>query len=185
MAKSTAELASRFLPDVEIGEAEKFVLERLLSRQTLSRNINAHLARDATFGQRLADKIARIGGSWGFILGFLTLLLTWVAINGWLLSREAFDPYPFIFLNLLLSMLAAVQAPIIMMAQNRQATRDRIDAAHDYEINLKAEIEIMALHEKIDALRHSELMAMRSELTAVSSALERLETRLAGGSTPQ
>lgn len=179
MSKSTSELASRFLPNTELGEAEKRVLDRLLSRKTLAHNINVRLAKDATFGQRLADSIARIGGSWGFILGFIAFLVAWTLLNGWLLMAHAFDPYPFIFLNLILSMLAAVQAPIIMMAQNRQAARDRIDAAHDYEINLKAELEVMALHEKIDELRHSELMGMRSDLATVVGSLSRIEARLA------
>ncbi len=181
MAKTVTELATRWFPDIELGETEKRVLERLSARQTLSRDINVHLAAEATVGQRLADAIARIGGSWGFILSFLVFLVVWTAANGWLLTRDAFDPYPFIFLNLILSMLAAIQAPIIMMAQNRQATRDRVDAAHDYEVNLKAEIEIMALHEKMDMLRHSELVAMHTEIITISQRLERLETKLPSG----
>ena len=101
-------------------------------------------------GERIADKIAKLGGSWTFILLFLGFLTVWVAMNVWLLGRDAFDPYPFIFLNLVLSMIAAIQAPVIMMSQNRQSQRDRLEAAHDYQVNLKAEIEIMALHEKLD-----------------------------------
>ena len=88
----------------------------------------------------------------------------WTLGNAWLLGHEGFDPYPFIFLNLILSMVAALQAPVIMMSQNRQSERDRLDAAHDYEVNLKAEIEIMALHEKLDELRHSEIIGMRDEV---------------------
>ena len=113
---------------------------------------------DRTVGQRLADRVAEIGGSWGFIIGFALALVIWM---GWNMLTKAsglsFDPYPFIFLNLMLSMLAAIQAPIIMMSQNRQAAKDRLNAAHDYEVNLKAEIEIMGLHDKLDQLRSQDI----------------------------
>ena len=97
-----------------------------------------------------------------------------------LLSTGAFDPYPYVFLNLILSMLAAIQAPVIMMSQNRQTERDRLDAAHDYEVNLKSEIEIMALHEKMDELRHRELIGMTERLEALASQISRLEATLPG-----
>jgi uncharacterized membrane protein len=100
------------------------------------------------------------------------------------LSRDAFDPYPFIFLNLILSMVAALQAPVIMMAQNRQAERDRIDAAHDYEVNLKAEIEIMALHEKLDELRHSQIVGMRDEIAQLAEQVKRIDDILSKQRTP-
>jgi uncharacterized membrane protein len=104
-----------------------------------------------TFGQRLSDSVARWGGSWFFVSGFGLFLVGWALLNSWLLAYpERFDPYPYIFLNLILSMIAAIQAPIIMMSQNRQAAKDRIEAQLDYEVNLKAEIEIMALHDKVD-----------------------------------
>jgi uncharacterized membrane protein len=103
----------------------------------------------------MADSVARVGGSWAFIIGFGVFLGAWALWNG--STGRAFDPYPFIFLNLLLSMLAAIQAPIIMMSQNRQAARDRMQAEQDFEINLKAELEIMALHAKLDRLRASEM----------------------------
>ena len=116
---------------------------------------------DRTFGQRLADRVAAIGGSWAFIIGFGLALVLWI---GWNLAtrggRLAFDPYPFIFLNLMLSMLAAIQAPVIMMSQNRQALRDRAAAEHDYVVNLRAELEIMHLHDKLDALRDDQMMQM-------------------------
>src|SRR5207248_5663226 len=123
---------------------------------------------ERTFGQRLADKIATFGGSWTFIIIFGAILLIWIALNSFLLLYRTgpFDPYPYILLNLFLSMLAALQAPVIMMSQNRQAAKDRMDAAHDYEVNLKAELEILALHEKLDALREqqwSELIFMQQE----------------------
>ena len=116
---------------------------------------------DRKRGERLADKVAAIGGSWGFIIAFGVALTLWMGWNG--LTRGfglAFDPYPFIFLNLVLSTLAAIQAPIIMMSQNRSAARDRENAEHDYIVNLRAELEIMHLHDKIDALRKRELLGI-------------------------
>ncbi len=107
--------------------------------------------------------------------------MVWTIANTILLGRDSFDPYPFIFLNLILSMIAALQAPVIMMSQNRQAERDRIDAGHDYEVNLKAEIEIMALHEKLDELRHRELIEVRDDIKALAALLDRIEQRLARG----
>jgi uncharacterized membrane protein len=111
-----------------------------------------------TYGQRAADAVARFGGSWTFIGIFMTILVVWVVLNSALLvrSHEVFDPYPYILLNLFLSMLAAIQAPIILMSQNRQAEKDRGDAAHDYEVNLKSELEIMLLHDKMDQLREQQ-----------------------------
>jgi uncharacterized membrane protein len=117
------------------------------------------LIDDRTVGQRLADRVAAVGGSWGFICGFALALAIWMGWNLVTRSRGlAFDPYPFIFLNLMLSMLAAVQAPIIMMSQNRAAARDREAAEHDYLVNLRAELEIMHLHDKVDGMRHRELL---------------------------
>jgi len=105
-----------------------------------------------TFGERLADRVAAIGGSWSFIIGFSVFLVAWALLNTIVLVRHAFDPFPFIFLNLMLSMLAALQAPIIMMSQNRQAAKDRLDARLDYETNLRSEAQIASLHDKIDLL---------------------------------
>lgn len=120
---------------------------------TISRNIHHDVENARTLGERAADQIAAFGGSWIFIGCFAFILLSWVGLNSWVLANKAvFDPYPYILLNLFLSMLAALQAPIIMMSQNRQAAIDRAAAAHDYEINLKAELEIIHLHEKIDQL---------------------------------
>ena len=120
---------------------------------------------DATFGQRAADAVARFGGSWAFIGMFSLVLVSWVVINSVLLMRgggKPFDPYPYILLNLFLSMLASIQAPVILMSQNRQGEIDRQNASNDYEINLKAELEIMALHEKMDQFR-LQLMEMQDE----------------------
>ena len=106
-----------------------------------------------TFGQKLADRVATVGGSWGFIIGFGVFLGAWAILNTVILAAHAFDPFPFIFLNLMLSMLAALQAPVIMMSQNRQAVKDRFEARLDYETNQRAESQIEALHDKIDTLR--------------------------------
>jgi uncharacterized membrane protein len=157
---------------------ERRVIESAISQTTIARDVNQSVASSSSLGDRLADSIARIGGSWSFILGFLAFLAAWVVLNTILLSREAFDPYPFIFLNLVLSMVAALQAPIIMMSQNRAAERDRIDAGHDYEINLKAEIEILALHEKVDAMRVEENARMETMLEAILERMTALEQRL-------
>jgi uncharacterized membrane protein len=124
--------------------------------------VDSRLLHDErTRGERIADKVAAVGGSWGFIIGFGLALALWIGWN--VLTRGAnlaFDPYPFIFLNLMLSMLAAVQAPIIMMSQNRSAARDRLNAEQDYVVNLRAELEIMHLHDKIDGMRKRELLGI-------------------------
>jgi uncharacterized membrane protein len=130
---------------------ERSVVESAARRETVTRPAHRHFEQSLTFGQRLADRVAAIGGSWGFIGAFALFLAGWALTNSLLLARPL-DPYPYIFLNLLLSMLAAIQAPIIMMSQNRQAARDRLQACQDFEINLKAELEILALHEKVDQL---------------------------------
>lgn len=140
-----------------LSDAQRRVLHHTLVRKPLGGAVPlGGQAEPPTFGERLADRVAHFGGSWTFILFFGAVLVAWATANVWLLMRP-FDPYPFIFLNLLLSMLAALQAPVIMMSQNRQAARDRIEAGHDYEVNLKAEIEIMALHEKLDQMRDEQM----------------------------
>lgn len=141
---------------------------RSKSQTTLTRDINREFDNQLTLGQRVADKVAAFGGSWTFIILFASILVSWIVLNSVILARQhaAFDPYPYILLNLFLSMTAAVQAPVIMMSQNRQAAKDRLDAAHDYEINLKAEMEINTLQEKLDELREqrwAELVAMQQE----------------------
>jgi uncharacterized membrane protein len=139
---------------------ERHVIERVAKRIAVSRDVSASFEEGRTFGERLADRIAAFGGSWTFILIFMGAVVLWIVVNTVLLLRtggEPFDPYPFILLNLFLSLVAAIQAPIIMMSQNRQAAKDRVQASHDYEVNLKAEIEIMALHEKMDELRQKDL----------------------------
>lgn len=131
---------------------EKKVLEGIHRGEPTSRDAAVVAAESATFGERLSDRVAAVGGSWRFIIAFSLILLAWMILNTDILSmfNMAFDPYPYIFLNLMLSTVAAVQAPIIMMSQNRQSAKDRIAASLDYEVNLRAELEIMRLHEKID-----------------------------------
>ena len=139
----------------ELSTLEEEVMKSLREQDILSKNINVEFEGQLTLGQRLADKIAEFGGSWRFIAIFASVLLVWIAINSVVLMWRPFDPYPFILLNLVLSCLAAVQAPIIMMSQNRQEDKDRLQSQHDYLVNLKAELEIRHLHEKMDhLLRH-------------------------------
>lgn len=119
-------------------------------RQPQVRDVNEVFEERLTFGERLADRVAAIGGSWSFIVGFGLFLIAWAILNTIVLAARAFDPFPFIFLNLMLSMLAALQAPIIMMSQKRQEAKDRLRSENDYRVNLKAELEIRHLHEKVD-----------------------------------
>ncbi|UXS31752.1 DUF1003 domain-containing protein [Agrobacterium tumefaciens] len=151
----------------EIGEVERRILELAQQKKLVSSDTNAEFSAGAGLADRLADNIAKVGGSWGFILSFCFFLVIWAIVNTIVLTTGAFDPYPFIFLNLLLSMLAAIQAPIIMMSQNRQAARDRFEAAKDYEVNLKAELEVLSLHEKIDVKVLAELAALRQDLASL------------------
>ena len=127
-------------------------MRSLREHELLSTNIEAEFEQKWSFGERLADKIATFGGSWVFLICFGVFLLVWVGMNSLVLLWRPLDPYPFIFLNLLLSCLAAIQAPIIMMSQNRQEAKDRVRSQHDYKVNLKAELEIRHLHEKVDHL---------------------------------
>ncbi len=164
-----SEVSKRLLgmPAEELGHHEKRVLEHVSERRPISRDAGALADEGATFGDRLSDRVAEVGGSWSFIIAFALVLFGWMLLNSGILKSMglAFDPYPYIFLNLMLSTLAAVQAPIIMMSQNRQADKDRLAARLDYEVNLRAELEILRLHEKLDM--------------AVIDTLRRLETEVA------
>lgn len=146
------DLLGKSLDQLEAEEAK--VLHHIHHVQRTSRDVGAIVDEQATFGEHLSDRVAAIGGSWKFIMVFAAVLLGWMLLNTEILGKlgQAFDPYPFIFLNLMLSTVAAIQAPIIMMSQNRQSAKDRIAAAHDYEVNLRAELEILRLHAKIDVL---------------------------------
>lgn len=136
----------------ELAQIDLDVMRAIKDNAILSENIEPEIEGKLTFGQRIADKIAVFGGSWTFIIIFFSFLIVWMSINVFVLMNKAFDPYPFILLNLILSCLAAIQAPIIMMSQNRQEEKDRQRAEHDYKINLKAELEIKLLSEKMDHL---------------------------------
>ena len=184
------ELTAKFLRECgELGESEQRVVESLVKRLQISHDMNREFEESLTIGQRLADRLAIFGGSWTFILIFLSALLAWITFNSWFLVRawKPFDPYPFIFLNLLLSMIAALQAPVIMMSQNRYEMKDRAAAAHDYEFNLKSELEILALHQKIDNLRQeqwSDLVAMqREQIELLTKLTEGNLQIIAGGRT--
>jgi len=136
----------------ELSSLEQDVVRSLREHELLSSNIDSEFEQKWSFGERLADKIATFGGSWAFLICFGIFLFIWIGMNSLVLLWRPLDPYPFIFLNLILSCLAAIQAPIIMMSQNRQEAKDRIRSQHDYRVNLKAELEIRNLHEKVDHL---------------------------------
>lgn len=156
----------------ELPAREQRVLQRIAERAAIASNFNDHYDQQVTFGERVADRVAAFGGSWGFILVFSAVIILWVITNAWVMTRPA-DPYPFVFLNLILSMVAAIQAPVIMMSQNRQAAKDRLAAVHDYEVNLKAELEILSLHEKIDDIRARQLEDICLRLEAKMDSLAR------------
>lgn len=136
----------------ELNKLEKEVLNSIQSNSLLSENIEIEISEDLSVGQKIADQIATFGGSWTFIIIFFSFLIIWMGINIWIISTKPFDPYPFILLNLILSCLAAIQAPIIMMSQNRKEQKDRARSENDFKVNLKAELEIRLLHEKLDHL---------------------------------
>jgi uncharacterized membrane protein len=134
----------------EAGSIEAMVAKSIAEQEMVSRNVNEEFDIGVSFGQGLADRMASFGGSWTFIILFAFVMITWITMNTAALLTRPFDPYPYILLNLILSCLAAIQAPVIMMSQNRQEEKDRLRAEHDYRVNLKAEFEIRSLHEKID-----------------------------------
>ena len=136
----------------ELSELEKQVLDSLQKHELISSNVDNEFERDWTFGERLADRIAAFGGSWSFLIIFALFLCFWIIMNTAVLFWRPVDPFPFILLNLLLSCLAAIQAPVIMMSQNRQEAKDRLRAQHDYQVNLKAELEIEELLQRIGKL---------------------------------
>jgi uncharacterized membrane protein len=171
----------QFLTDQvgDLSEFEETVLVSLKDNSTLTDKIDVEDKDAMTFGQRIADKVAAFGGSWTFIISFGLFLLIWIALNIVLLSNKGFDPYPFILLNLILSSLAAIQAPVIMMSQNRQEVKDRERGRKDYMVNLKSELEIRMLHEKIDHLlknQQQELLEMHKiQIGTMNDILKRIE----------
>ena len=153
--------AKKFLGYLEaeytkISDLEKSLISKIARRGRVSKLVNVEYEATMTLGEHLADRVAKFGGSWPFIGIFGAILVGWMAFNTWVLATHAFDPYPYILLNLVLSTIAALQAPVIMMSQNRQAEKDRLQAQQDYEINLMAEIEIRDLHDKLDGLRYKQ-----------------------------
>ena len=170
-------------PRTKAAEIEERVKKALEERKTVTRDVEAEYETKLTLGERLADAVASFGGSWRFILTFGAFLAAWMIVNGFVLRAGAFDPFPHILLNLTLSTVAALQAPIIMMSQNRQAAKDRARAEHQYEINLKAEIEIGQIHKMLEELRD----AKWRELVGIQQRqIEYLERIVAekGGPTP-
>ena len=140
----------------QVTQLEQEVLEKMSANTFVADNVEPELEAEASFADRLSDRIAEFGGSWKFIISFLVMMFAWMVLNVYWYSNKGFDPYPFIFLNLILSCLAALQAPIIMMSQNRQADKDRVRSEHDYQVNLSAELQIRLLHEKLDHLMHNQ-----------------------------
>ena len=159
-----------------LGEFERRIVATLLRRGSTAVDPNRSFDAQLSFGERVADRVAAFGGSWTFIGMFLTAMIVWMAINQRL--ARPFDPYPFILLNLQLSCLAALQAPVIMMSQNRQAAKDRSDARLDYEVNVRAELQIAALHEKIDCTRDQDLARLAAAVEAHGARLEAIQRHL-------
>ena len=168
------DLSQRLLgkPPGELDDAQRRVLAGIEAGTTVSRDA-ANLADErATVGERLSDRVAAVGGSWGFIIAFTAVLVGWMILNSDILTHfgRAFDPYPYIFLNLLLSTVAAIQAPIIMMSQNRQSAKDRLAASLDYETNLRAELDILRVHHKIDHLVLARLDAIEAKIDGLAKS---------------
>ena len=173
--ESTTRWLGRRVEDLD--DATRRVVNQAEAGRVMAQEPNRRMDRDSTLGERLADRVAQFGGSWTFISLFGAFLFGWAILNTEILGKTAFDPYPYVFLNLVLSMLAAIQAPIIMMSQNRQSSKDRQMATFDYEVNLKAELEIMGLHEKMDALRSDQIVALLEQQRTQIELLTRLLDR--------
>ena len=160
----------------KLTEQERHVAHHIIERTPISTNVVQDYSEQMTLGQKMADKVASFGGSWVFISIFACVMVIWILLNSFILIKlnSSFDPYPYILLNLVLSMLAAIQAPIILMSQNRQAYKDRLNTEHDYEVDLKAELEIIGLHEKIDSLKQEQwkgLISIQEEQLRLLSQL--------------
>lgn len=162
----------------EILQLNKIVADALKEERLITRNLKHPKKEILTLGQRLSDKVARFGGSWKFIIFFFLVLITWIVFNTAALNKKPFDPYPFILMNLILSCIAAIQAPIIMMSQNRQEEKDRKRGESDYMINLKAEIQIRALHQKIDLLIQEQFKKLMETQATQIKILENIATKI-------
>ena len=171
---------------VAMGAIERRVVEGLLQRRPTTQDTTSDVFDRRTFGERVSDRLAAFGGSWTFVIAFGLLLAAWMLINTWLLRARgrAFDPYPFILLNLVLSTIAAMQAPVILMSQNRSAERDRRQARHDYEVNLRAELEVRMLHEKLDTLLETQWGDLVQQQRRQLELLEQLLRGRDGGAPP-
>ncbi len=167
------DLAQRLLskPAHALDDEERRVLDSIDSGTIVSRDAADESDARSSLGDRLADRVAAVGGSWGFIIAFTVVLFGWMLLNSDVLARfgMAFDPYPYIFLNLMLSTLAAIQAPVIMMSQNRQASKDRLAASLDYETNLRAELDILRLHQKLDVMVVERLAALEAKIDGLAN----------------
>ncbi len=163
----------------KLDDLEREVVQSFHDNDILSENINEEYEEHLSLGDRIADKVAFFGGSWSFILSFLLFMILWMAGNTIVLTHRPFDPYPFILLNLVLSLLAALQAPVIMMSQNRQAERDRLRADNNYQVNLKAELEIRIINEKLDTLIHHQCMRFLEIQQIQMDMLEEISRKIA------
>jgi uncharacterized membrane protein len=182
-AKKVDELTTKLLGSEfsSLDERAKRVAQIVAEGRRIVRNVNEEYEKETTFGQRAADRVASFGGSWTFVGLFAAVMILWIALNAFfIMSRgKTFDPYPYILLNLFLSMLAAIQAPVILMSQNRHSDKDRLNAEHDYEVNLKAELDIMLLHEKMDLLREKqweELLVIQKDQLKILTDLIQLKS---------
>jgi uncharacterized membrane protein len=177
MSSAESQLSESLLgkPYEQLSPIQKSVID-LVAAEAPTKGHPSLAPDERTFLERLADQVAAIGGSWGFIFGFFVVLIGWVLLNSNIIGKNAFDPYPYIFLNLLLSMLAAIQAPVIMMSQNRAAAKDRLAAEHDYVVNLRSELEVMHLHDKLDSMRERELEGL---IKGQTETLELLKQQVA------
>ena len=170
-----ADIAQRLLrkPAHALDPEERRVLDSIDSGTIVSRDAADEADARSSFGERLSDRVAAIGGSWTFIIAFTAVLIGWMLLNSDVLAHfgAAFDPFPYIFLNLMLSTVAAIQAPVIMMSQNRQAAKDRLAASLDYETNLRAELDILRLHEKLDGVVLDRLAALEAKIDALAKSV--------------
>ena len=182
LSDSTSDLAARLLADGydQFGVEERRVLENIAAGHLTSRDAADVADESSTYGERLSDKVAAVGGSWTFIIVFGAVLAGWMLLNTDVLAHfgKAFDPYPYIFLNLMLSTVAAIQAPIIMMSQNRQAAKDRLAARLDYETNLRTELDILRLHDKVDRQLCARVEAMEAALGRLTTTVEKRDRPL-------
>ena len=185
MAKNAKELAQKFFHAEleELSDIEKKVLEQIIARKEISRNANQEYDTKMTLGEKLADKVASFGGSWTFIIILIVLMSLWIALNSFLLlsKNKIFDPYPYVLLNLALGMISSLQAPVILMSQNRASAKDRIEAQQDYEVNLKSELEILSLHEKFDTMYGKQwedmIQSQREQIRLLTCLLDEKQKR--------